>query len=99
MKNGWYNLSLRRKTHYANGEPHCDNGFAESLERNNGPIYYAWYKHGEFHRLDGPARVACETWGTWGTPRYIDEWYVDGKLVPVNSQEEFEQYLKLKAFW
>ena len=43
-----------------------------------------------YHRELGPAVI------------YDDgrmEWYWDDKKIPVNSQEEFEKYLKLKAFW
>lgn len=41
------------------------------------------------HRIDGPAL-------DWkGNPG----WYLHGKSIPVKTQEEFERYLRLKAFW
>lgn len=41
------------------------------------------------HRKDGPA---VEYNGA-------EEWYWYGEKIPVSSQEEFERYLRLKAFW
>jgi len=49
-----------------------------------------WYKNGVFHRLAGPAVEY--------TNDKINIWYINGKHIPVNSQEEFERYLKLMAF-
>jgi hypothetical protein len=46
-------------------------------------------ERGEYHRLDGPAH----------TFRCRQYWYYHGKEIEVSSQEEFERYLKLKAFW
>jgi hypothetical protein len=48
-----------------------------------------WYKNGTLHREDGPAIEYREG------ARY---WYLNGKFINVNSQEEFEQYLRLLAF-
>lgn len=42
------------------------------------------------HRLDGPAVESTDG---------RNKWYYHGEEVKVNSQEEFEKYLKLKAFW
>ena len=65
------------------------------LHRDNGPAYEsgkhkAWYHHNERHRLDGPA-IEFENGDC--------EWWFDGKRILVETQEEFEKYLKLKAFW
>jgi len=62
--------------------------------REDGPaIIYSngdkdWYKNGKRHRLDGPAV-------DWENRK---EWCLNGKYIPVNSQKEFERYLKLIAF-
>lgn len=42
------------------------------------------------HRLDGPAVIYPSGKGEW--------WYY-GKKVNVQSQEQFEKFLKMKAFW
>lgn len=48
-----------------------------------------WYQHGKLHRLDGPAIV-------YNTGYKL--WYYEGQYIPVVSQQDFESYLKLKAF-
>jgi hypothetical protein len=45
----------------------------------------------QLHRIDGPAF-------DWMSVKR-QEWYLYGKRVDVNSQEEFERMMKLKAFW
>lgn len=47
---------------------------------------YLWYSDGVLHRLDGPAIVFPDGRLTW---------WVDGKQIPVNTQEEFERWLKI----
>ena len=72
--------------------PSCTewHNFSRKLHRLDGPAieyangYKAWYVNDRLHRLDGPA-IECADGGKW--------WYVDDKYVPVNSQEEFEQWL------
>lgn len=49
-----------------------------------------WYQEGNLHRMDGPA-VKISTGG--------EGWYFKGNFIECSSQHEFEQYLKLKAFW
>jgi hypothetical protein len=44
---------------------------------------------GRWHRLDGPARQYGD----------VKEWFYHGIEIKCQSQEEFEQYLKMKAFW
>jgi hypothetical protein len=60
----------------------------------------AWYVNGVYHREDGPAIIwNCKDASsntTWDT-RSV--WYYEGKYVDCFSQQEFEKYLKLKAFW
>jgi hypothetical protein len=58
------------------------------VEYNNGTK--AWYQHGRFHRLDGPAVE-------W--PNGCKDWYYKGKRISCSSQEEFERIIRLKAFW
>ena len=48
-----------------------------------------WYVNGKLHRMNGPALIF---------PSGYEYWYVCYKHVPVKSQEEFEQYLRLLAF-
>ena len=43
-----------------------------------------WFVNGKLHRIDGPAMEWASGFNTW---------YVDDKRVPVNSQEEFVNYL------
>jgi len=68
----------------------------DKLHRGDGPAiedadgYKAWYLNGKCHRVDGPAIE----WAN-GT-KY---WFLNGKLLDFKTQEEFEQYMKLKAFW
>ncbi len=65
------------------------------LHREDGPaficfgLYETFFFHGIKHREDGPAQI----WSDGG-----EAWYYNGKFIDVNSQEEFEQWLKLKAF-
>jgi hypothetical protein len=49
-----------------------------------------WFIHGKRHREDGPARINSD--GTC-------EWYVHGQFLPVKTQQEFEQYMRMKVFW
>lgn len=65
------------------------------LHRVGGPAIESTYRkvyyiNGKCHRLDGPALI---------NSKYGDEWYYNDKLIKVKSQEEFEQHLRLKAFW
>ena len=77
-----------------------DNGdklyqLGDLFHREDGPaIEWAsgckgWLQHGKYHRLDGPAFESSEGC-TW--------WFM-GEHIPCNSQEEFEQLLRLRAFW
>lgn len=65
------------------------------LHREDGPaIEWAtgtkfWYIDGDFHRINGPAIEY-----SFGE----NEWWYENNRAPVNSQEEFEQWLKYKAF-
>ena len=52
--------------------------------------YESWWNGTKRHRLDGPALI-------WSNGN--EEWWIDGKQINCKTQEEFEQYLRLKAFW
>lgn len=79
-----------------------DNGFKEWQDadgyahRENGPatIYSngdkVWRNHGKLHRLNGPAVELING---------VKEWWYNGYKTNAKSQEEFERYLNLKAFW
>lgn len=64
------------------------------LYSSNYNINYTIYEiddpHHMYHREDGPAIE-------WEDGFKI--WYYQGNKVPVSNQEEFEQWLRLKAFW
>lgn len=58
--------------------------------RDNQISFEGYYSSdGQRHRLAGPALIQ-------GSKK---EWWVEGQQILCHSQEEFEQYLKLKAFW
>ena len=50
-----------------------------------------WYKDDKYHREDGPAIE--------GNKQVPDRWYLEGKKIDCTTQQEFEQLMKLKAFW
>lgn len=55
-----------------------------------------WYKNDYLHRLDGPA-VICTP--CIGFPNGLIEWWISGLRLNCTTQNEFEQLVKLKAFW
>lgn len=69
--------------------------YSGNLHRVKGPaVSYndgrkIWWYHGRIHRLDGPAIDYPHS----------QEWYYQGTKIECSSQEEFERYLRLKAFW
>ena len=58
--------------------------------------YIGYYKGGRYHRLSGPARVWLDC--HLSCPG-LQLWFFEGDLINVKSQQEFEKYLKMKAFW
>ena len=58
------------------------------LDESNG--VKCWYLNGDLHREDGPAIEAAN-----GT-KY---WYINGKPLSFTTQKQFEQLMRLKAFW
>jgi hypothetical protein len=63
-----------------------DNG-GELRENNSGKY---WYLDNRLHRWDGPAAV-------WADGKKF--WYIHGKQINCQSQEEFERLIRLKTFW
>lgn len=69
-----------------------------NMHRDDGPAYIfgnyqAWYQKGNLHREDGPAQV-------WLLSSKKEErWWINGNNIDVKSQQEFEHWKKLKAFW
>jgi hypothetical protein len=61
---------------------------SHALEYSNGDKY--WYLNDKLHREDGPAIEAAN-----GT-KY---WYINGKPLSCTTQKQFEQLMRLKAFW
>jgi hypothetical protein len=64
------------------------------LHREGGPAvedgeHFEYLLYGKLHRLDGPAINFVNN---------SKEWWIDNRYIPVNSQKEFEQYIKLIAF-
>ena len=49
-----------------------------------------WFRAGLMHNDSGPAFVSVDG------KKY---WYQNDMLINCKTQEEFEQYLRLKAFW
>ena len=74
------------KLWYLNDKIHREDGPA--MEYANGAKF--WLINGKYHREDGPALEYPD-----GTGR----WYFNDVYVHCSSQQEFERYLKLKAFW
>lgn len=49
-----------------------------------------WFQNGKLHRIDGPAIE-------WDNGN--KSWWIKGEQICSSSQQEFEQLLKMKAFW
>jgi hypothetical protein len=66
------------------------------LHREDGPAYISnagskwWYFNGELHREDGPAVEYLNGYKSW---------WIHDKLIHVDTQEEFEKLMRLRAFW
>ena len=73
------------KVWYINGNTHRDGGPAKIWSNGD----KEWFQHGKVHREDGPALEY---------PGRFNQWWIKGKHIPVNSQEEFERYLRLIIF-
>ena len=81
------------------------------LEYEDGDCY--WYIGNDNHRESGPCVTRLNgswEWKWYGKPHRADGpavrhsngdcfWIYEGELIDCTTQEQFEQYLKLKAFW
>jgi hypothetical protein len=75
------------------GSLHC-----KEWRHTDGRTYYRKYGTGfsfwclddQYHREDGPAIEFSDN---------SKMWYLYGERLPVKTQEEFERYLKMRAFW
>jgi hypothetical protein len=74
------------KRWYLNNKWHREDGHA--IEWSNGDKY--WCLNGKLHREDGPAVEYAN-----GDKR----WYINDKQIPCKTQKQFEQLMRLKAFW
>ena len=107
--NGLIVDSIGDKRYYLNNLLHREDGPA--IEWVSGHKW--WYQHGYLHRLDGPAVEWLHGDKCWfqngfrhrlDGPAYEDasgnkKWYFHGKIMDCNSQEEFEELIKLAMFW
>jgi hypothetical protein len=78
--------SIGIKEWYLNGKRHREDGPA--VEYANGDKH--WYLNDKMHREDGPA------------VEYVDgtkDWYINGQYIPCDTQKQFEQLMRLRAFW
>ena len=66
------------------GQLHREDGPA--VEHSDG--HQIWYLNGKRHRVDGPALEDANGYKSW---------WLNGKSC--KSRKEFEQLIKLKAFW
>ena len=66
-----------------NGRRHRGNGLP-AVECSNGNLY--WFVHGQPHREDGPAFTGRG---------HQSKWWYKGVNVDVDSQKEFEQWIKI----
>jgi len=82
---GFYTNVDGDKVWFCHGKYHREDGPA--VEFVSG--YKAWYSHGKLHREDGHA-MECVGYKFW---------YFNGKHIDCSSQEEFEIFLRFKAFW
>ena len=88
IQDGYYTLEnvLGDKFHYYNGSFHRTDG--PSIEFSSGRK--EWYCNGVRHRENGPALEF---------PDGEKHWYYKGTLVNVNSQQDFEKFIKLIFFF
>jgi len=86
-RNGFYLNERKTQYYFLNDKIHREDGPA--IETAAG--YVGWYKHGLPHRLDGPAIKYSDG--------HLEWWYEGFCFKDCHSQEEFEKYIKLKAFW
>ena len=60
----------------------------EVVERSSGTRF--WFRGNVQHRESGPAYERCNGECSW---------YLNDEKIPCMTQEDFEKYMRLKAFW
>ena len=78
------------KRYYWQGKLHRQDGPA--MEWADGD--YVWFLNDERHREDGPALNFSAS-----SSRDYYRWYLHNEEVPCKTQENFEQLMRLRAFW
>jgi hypothetical protein len=85
MKNGLEIDQDGTKYYFLNNQLHREDGPA--VIGSDGTQY--WYLNGKRHRIDGPAVE-------WSSGEKY--WYYHGGWVKCETQKQFEQWIKLRAF-
>ena len=80
------------KAYWENGQRHRLGGLP-AIEWVDGSKEY--WENDQLHRLTGPAVKYIDGYKEW----WYREWWYRGKKLDCTAQEEFEQLMKLKAFW
>jgi hypothetical protein len=71
--------------------------------REDGPAYLgnsglqSWWLYGKRHRIDGPALIRSKDHKRPSLPN--QEWWYHGQKSPATNQQEFDSWLKMRAFW
>jgi hypothetical protein len=81
-----YEYNNGGKHYFLNVYRHREDGPA--IEHSNGDKW--WYINGKLHREDGPALEDING---------NNFWYLNDVRIPCKTQKQFEQLMKLKAFW
>lgn len=90
-----YSAIMQAWVHEGEFETHKDY-FEYLFHKEDGPAVeydngtFAWYYKGRRHRLDGPALKMFTG---------VEYWFVNGKRIDCKTQREFDQLMKLQAFW
>jgi hypothetical protein len=89
MKTGRFVDNYGTIMYFLNGKYHREDGPA--IEFDNGDKQYLI--NDEFHRLDGPAVEFSSP-----SLSHLNKWYYKGQFIKCENQQEFERFLRLKAF-
>jgi len=84
MKTGKF-IEYERITYRKNNMFHREDGPAIEYPG----VSKQWWLNDRLHRIDGPAVENADGYKAW---------YINYELFNVKTQEEFEQYMRLKAF-
>ncbi len=96
------NYNDYEKYYYENGNISLEEYYLNNkLHRTDGPAYILYYENGNikaeyyylnsnYHRTNGPAKIYYYDNGNIKSKYY----YFNDKIIDVNSDEEFEKYVK-----